>query len=320
MRSRRRTGDSLRRPERSRTGVSRSRTRCRPRSRSRAAPPIRRASSCPRTTALGVDQPAHVLVPLAALRRQQLLGHRRRDRRHVHACGRGRGQHRPPGRHRDARPTAPRPARPRATPSIAASAPSNISPRRSAVTFVIGATLTAETGTWVGTNLVYTYQWQRCDAERRRLRGHRGRDREGLSPDVGRGREDAEGRRHRIELAQDRAPRTSNASPAVPATSQRTRPCPTIARRSGRPARSPPTAPTTGTWTGAGTMTTGTSGSGATPPAATARTSPARPRPSTRPRRRTSAGGCASSSRPRTRSARRARPPSRRRSSPARRR
>ncbi len=50
-----------------------------------------------------------------------------------------------------------------ATPVVAASAPRNLIPPTIEGEFVIGETLTAENGTWVGTNLVFTYQWQRCE-------------------------------------------------------------------------------------------------------------------------------------------------------------
>ena len=49
------------------------------------------------------------------------------------------------------------------TPVVAAAAPRNIIPPTIEGDFVIGETLTAENGTWVGTNVVFTYQWQRCE-------------------------------------------------------------------------------------------------------------------------------------------------------------
>jgi hypothetical protein len=51
-----------------------------------------------------------------------------------------------------------------ATPVIGAAAPQNVVPPTIAGTAVIGGTLTAGNGTWSGTNPVFTYQWQKCDA------------------------------------------------------------------------------------------------------------------------------------------------------------
>jgi hypothetical protein len=52
-----------------------------------------------------------------------------------------------------------------ATPVVTASAPKNTTPPTiSGTPPVVGATLTAVTGDWLGSNLVFTYQWQKCDA------------------------------------------------------------------------------------------------------------------------------------------------------------
>jgi dipeptidyl aminopeptidase/acylaminoacyl peptidase len=51
------------------------------------------------------------------------------------------------------------------TPVIGASAPGNLTPPSVSGTTVVGETLTAANGTWNGSNLVFTYQWQKCDAD-----------------------------------------------------------------------------------------------------------------------------------------------------------
>jgi hypothetical protein len=48
------------------------------------------------------------------------------------------------------------------TPVVTASAPKNILPPTITGTTILGGTVTAENGTWAGTNVVFTYQWQRC--------------------------------------------------------------------------------------------------------------------------------------------------------------
>ena len=52
-----------------------------------------------------------------------------------------------------------------ATPVIAAAAPSNVQPPTIDGDTVVGETLTASPGTWSGSNPVFTYQWQKCDAQ-----------------------------------------------------------------------------------------------------------------------------------------------------------
>jgi hypothetical protein len=48
---------------------------------------------------------------------------------------------------------------------VAAAAPKNVLPPSiSPVAPVVGGTLTASPGDWIGSNLVFTYQWQKCDA------------------------------------------------------------------------------------------------------------------------------------------------------------
>jgi RTX calcium-binding nonapeptide repeat (4 copies)/WD40-like Beta Propeller Repeat len=51
------------------------------------------------------------------------------------------------------------------TPVIGASAPGNLTPPSVSGTAVVGGTLTAANGEWNGSNLVFTYQWQKCDAD-----------------------------------------------------------------------------------------------------------------------------------------------------------
>jgi hypothetical protein len=51
-----------------------------------------------------------------------------------------------------------------ATPVIAAAPPKNITPPTITGTPIVAGTLAASTGTWSGTNPVFTYQWQKCDA------------------------------------------------------------------------------------------------------------------------------------------------------------
>jgi hypothetical protein len=51
-----------------------------------------------------------------------------------------------------------------ATPVVSASPPRNVSPPTISGTPVVGGTLTAEIGFWTGSNPVFTYQWQKCDA------------------------------------------------------------------------------------------------------------------------------------------------------------
>jgi uncharacterized protein YukE len=50
------------------------------------------------------------------------------------------------------------------TPVIGAAAPKNVTPPTISGTPIVAGTLTAATGTWSGTNPVFTYQWQKCDA------------------------------------------------------------------------------------------------------------------------------------------------------------
>jgi RTX calcium-binding nonapeptide repeat (4 copies)/WD40-like Beta Propeller Repeat len=52
------------------------------------------------------------------------------------------------------------------TPVISASAPANVEPPAISPSGapVVGGTLTATAGTWRGSNLVFTYQWQKCDS------------------------------------------------------------------------------------------------------------------------------------------------------------
>jgi len=50
------------------------------------------------------------------------------------------------------------------TPVITAAPPKNVTPPTISGTPVVAATLTASTGTWSGSNPVFTYQWQKCDA------------------------------------------------------------------------------------------------------------------------------------------------------------
>lgn len=47
---------------------------------------------------------------------------------------------------------------------VQAAAPQNVTPPTITGTPVVGETLTASPGTWSGTNPVFTYQWQKCDA------------------------------------------------------------------------------------------------------------------------------------------------------------
>jgi hypothetical protein len=50
-----------------------------------------------------------------------------------------------------------------ATPVIGQAAPTSLNPPTITGTATVGQTLTASTGSWNGSNLVFTYQWQRCD-------------------------------------------------------------------------------------------------------------------------------------------------------------
>jgi hypothetical protein len=50
------------------------------------------------------------------------------------------------------------------TPAISAAAPKNVTPPTISGTPIVAGTLTASTGTWSGSNPVFTYQWQKCDA------------------------------------------------------------------------------------------------------------------------------------------------------------
>jgi hypothetical protein len=56
------------------------------------------------------------------------------------------------------------PGRSAATPVISGSTPKNVTPPTISGTPIVAGTLTASTGTWSGTNPVFTYQWQKCDA------------------------------------------------------------------------------------------------------------------------------------------------------------
>ena len=49
------------------------------------------------------------------------------------------------------------------TPLIGSAAPHNVTPPTIGGTPIIGATLTADEGTWTGSNPVFTYQWKACD-------------------------------------------------------------------------------------------------------------------------------------------------------------
>ena len=50
------------------------------------------------------------------------------------------------------------------TPAISAAAPANVLPPTISGSAIIGGTLTASPGTWSGSNPVFTYQWQKCDS------------------------------------------------------------------------------------------------------------------------------------------------------------
>ena len=193
----------------------------------------------------GGTAPVVVRVPVAPLRRdrRRLPRHRRRDGRRLRRDPGRRRPRRARPRHRRATTAAPQTAASAPTPAVAAQAPQNTATPGVSGPVADGGTLTADAGDWTGTpDITFTYQWERCDAAGRRVRGDHGRDGPDLRPRTARRSATRSGSPSPRHNAGGTATATSATTAPVAPVAPRTSDGPTVdRRRRARARRSPPT-------------------------------------------------------------------------------
>jgi hypothetical protein len=134
-------------------------------------------------------------------------------------------------------------------------APVNISPPTISGTTIIGGTVTAAPGTWTGSNLVFTYQWQRCALDGGSCVDIAGAIFNTFSPtstEVGKTLKVVV---RASNASGTSAPATSIASPPVSSNIPANSVLPAIVETVGTTGTVTSYSATTGTWTGAGTLT-----------------------------------------------------------------